>query len=148
MGMDRLKGFFGSSNEDAKDNHNVNEDEYYEGEIKTFADSSSSSKMILFEPRAYSESQQIADYLKNNSAVVVNLKRVTPDQAKRIVDFLSGTLYAIEGDLQKLGGGIFLCTPKNINVEGKISDDSNPTNAKGKGRKQEAKEEEEEEFDW
>ena len=80
--------------------------------------------MMLLEPRAYSESQQIADYLKNRSAVVVNLKRVTPDQAKRIVDFLSGTLYAIGGDLQKLGGGIFLCTPNNVDVEGKISDDS------------------------
>lgn len=130
MGMDRLKGFFGSSNEDAKDNHNVNEDEYYEGEIKTFADSSSSSKMILFEPRAYSESQQIADYLKKRNAVVVNLKRVTPDQAKRIVDFLSGTLYAINGGLQKLGTGIFLCTPNNVNVEGSISDETKEKNVK------------------
>ena len=72
--------------------------------------------MILLEPRAYSESQQIADYLKSNSSVVVNLRRVTPDQAKRIVDFLSGTIYAIGGDLQKLGGGIFLCTPNTVNV--------------------------------
>ena len=82
------------------------------------------NRMILLEPRAYSESQQIADYLKNKSAVVVNLKRVTPDQAKRIVDFLTGALYALGGDLQKLGGGIFLCTPKNISVQGKISDDT------------------------
>ena len=41
-----------------------------------------------------------------------------------IVDFLSGTLYAIGGDLQKLGNGIFLCTPKNVNVQGKISEDN------------------------
>jgi cell division inhibitor SepF len=99
----------------------------------------SNNKMILLEPRAYSESQQIADYLKANSSVVVNLKRVTPDQAKRIVDFLSGTLYAIEGDLQKLGGGIFLCTPKSINVEGSISDD---------GTKPKTKKDEEEDFNW
>ena len=44
--------------------------------------------MILLEPRAYSESQQIADHLKNRNSVVVNLKRVTSDQAKRIIDFL------------------------------------------------------------
>lgn len=80
------------------------------------------SKMILIEPRAFSESQQIADYLKARNAVVVNLKRVTPDQAKRIIDFLSGTLYAISGTLQKLGNGIFLCTPNNVAVEGKMSD--------------------------
>ena len=84
---------------------------------------SEGNKMILLEPRAYSESQQIADHLKKRNTVVVNLKRVTPEQAKRIVDFLSGTLYAIGGDLQKLGTGIFLCTPKNINVQGKMSDE-------------------------
>ena len=84
---------------------------------------SNGGKMILLEPRAYSESQQIADHLKKKNTVVVNMKRVTPDQAKRIVDFLSGTVYALGGDLQKIGGGIFLCTPKNVNVEGQLTDD-------------------------
>lgn len=117
--MDKLKGFFGVSNENNEIKEN-NSEEYYEV-TTTFADKSGNSKMVLFEPRAYSESQQIADYLKKRNAVVVNLKRVTPDQAKRIVDFLSGTLYAINGTLQKLGNGIFLCTPNNVSVEGKMS---------------------------
>ena len=107
--------------------------------------------MILLEPRAYSESQQIADYLKNNSSVVVNLRRVTPDQAKRIVDFLSGTIYAISGDLQKLGGGIFLCTPNSVNVEGKISDDGKEKTGKGQTSKvkgQAEDKEEEDEYNW
>lgn len=82
------------------------------------------SKMILLEPRAYSESQQIADHLKMRNTVVVNLKRVTSDQAKRIVDFLAGTIYAIGGDLQKIGSGIFLCTPNNINIQGKITEET------------------------
>lgn len=90
------------------------------------------NKMILVEPRAYSESTQIADHLKRRNSVVVNLKRVTADQAKRIVDFLSGTLYAIGGDLQKLGNGIFLCTPNNIDVEGRISDEDESKNKKAK----------------
>ena len=55
---------------------------------------------------------------------MVNLKRVTSDQAKRIMDFLSGTIYAIKGNIQKIGSGIFLCTPNNINVQGKITDDT------------------------
>ena len=82
------------------------------------------SKMILLEPRAYSESQQIVDHLKARNTVVVNLKRVTSDQAKRIIDFLAGTIYAIGGDLQKIGGGIFLCTPNNINVQGTITEET------------------------
>ena len=123
--MDKLKGFFGGTSEsnDIKDNVKTNEDEYYEVSKTAFADSSTSSKMVLFEPRAYSESQQIADHLKSRNSVVVNFKRVTSDQAKRIIDFLSGTLYAIGGDLQKIGGGIYLCTPKNVNVQGKITED-------------------------
>ncbi len=95
-------------------------------------ESKSGSKMILVEPRAYSESQQIADYLKNRNTVVVNLKRVTSDQAKRLIDFLTGTIYAIGGDLQKLGNGIYLCTPNNVNVQGKISEGEEKEKSKTK----------------
>ena len=101
-----------------------NEESYYTTENVSIP--SGTGKMILLEPRAFSESQQIADHLKNRNTVVVNMKRVTAEQAKRIIDFLSGTVYAIGGDLQKIGGGIFLCTPKNVDVEGSITDeDSN-----------------------
>ncbi|MBQ8219554.1 MAG: cell division protein SepF [Bacilli bacterium] len=100
-----------------------NEESYYTAENVTMP--SGTGKMILLEPRAFSESQQIADHLKKRNTVVVNMKRVTSEQAKRIIDFLSGTVYAIGGDLQKIGVGIFLCTPKNINVEGSISDEDN-----------------------
>ena len=114
MALNKLKKFV---TEEVMDE--VSEDEYYDAEKVTIPNGT--GKMILLEPRAYSESQQIADHLKKRNTVVVNMKRVTPDQAKRIVDFLSGTVYAIGGDLQKIGGGIFLCTPKNVNVEGSIS---------------------------
>ena len=108
-------------------------EEEEEVEETTKVPTNNSGKMILLEPRAYSESQQIADHLKKKNTVVVNMKRVTPDQAKRIVDFLSGTVYALGGDLQKIGGGIFLCTPKNVDVEGAITDDDD----KGKKNKNE-----------
>ena len=98
-------------------------DEEEEEEEVTKVTNTGTGKMILLEPRAYSESQQIADHLKNGNTVVVNMKRVTADQAKRIVDFLSGTVYALSGDLQKIGAGIFLCTPKEVDVEGAITDD-------------------------
>ncbi|RKL68922.1 cell division protein SepF [Salipaludibacillus neizhouensis] len=80
------------------------------------------AKVMLIEPHSYDEVQEIADQLKNRKAVVINLQRIPRDQAKRIVDFLSGTVYAIGGDIQKLGSEIFLCTPDNVNVTGSISD--------------------------
>ena len=131
MGID-IKGIFRGNNEEEEKEELAGDDGYYTTSREEFHEQNgiAGSKMMLLEPRAYSESQQIADYLKNRSAVVVNLKRVTPDQAKRIVDFLYGTIYAIGGDIQKLGGGIFLCTPNNVTVDGKISDEANNTNGK------------------
>ena len=119
-----IKKWLKDDDNDIFSNNNVSGDEFYN--IKSeeaLEENNGGSKMILLEPRAYSESQQIADHLKNRNTVVVNLKRVTSDQAKRIVDFLSGTIYAIGGDLQKIGGGIFLCTPNNVNIQGKITEE-------------------------
>ncbi|MEH7305931.1 cell division protein SepF [Neobacillus drentensis] len=84
--------------------------------------STKSSKVILVEPRSYSESTDIADQLKNRRAVVVNLQRIDSDQGRQIVDFLSGAVYAIGGDIQKIGFSIFLCTPDNVEVSGNISE--------------------------
>ena len=147
MGLDKWKNsIFGNKEDEVEEDDN----ELYTSKKSSSKEalsqiSGDGNKMILFEPRAYSESQQIADYLKTSNAVIVNLKRVTPDQAKRIVDFLSGTLYAIEGGLQKLGGGIFLCTPSSVPVEGKISDDKD---AKASAVKKPKQEKDEDEIDW
>lgn len=118
--MGFMKGLFN----DKEDIKTGNSDEYYDIKAEDAFTDEGGAKMILLEPRAYSEAQQIADHLKKRNTVVVNLKRVTSDQAKRIMDFLSGTIYAIKGNIQKIGSGIFLCTPNNINVQGKITDDT------------------------
>ena len=150
MDTDKLKGlksFFGG-NKDDNDSDSTKDEEYYnktkeEYHVET---GMAGSKMMLLEPRAYSESQQIADYLKGRNSVVVNLKRVTPDVAKRIVDFLYGTIYAINGDIKKLGGGIFLCTPNNVNVEGNIADEQPPAKKGTSSTKKDDKEDEDEFF--
>ena|SRR5699024_1560165 len=80
-----------------------------------------SSKVVLCEPKSYDEAQEIADHLITKRSVIINLQRVDSDQAKRIVDFLSGTVYAVNGDIQKLGIATFLCTPENVDVTGEIS---------------------------
>ena len=98
--------------------------EYYDLKAAEALTEEGGAKMILLEPRAYSEAQQIADHLKKRNTVVVNLKRVTSDQAKRIVDFLGGTIYAINGKITKIGGGIFLCAPNNVSVQGEITGDT------------------------
>lgn len=147
MAFEKFKNMLGGGDKEEEEVTSPDEEFYSETrEEYTVENGPAGSKMLLLEPRAYSESQQVADYLKGRNAVVVNLKRVTPDQAKRIVDFLSGTLYAIGGGLQKLGGGVFLCTPNNVNVEGKISDEKDASSSKGKTKAKE--EEDSDEFNW
>ena len=123
MALDKFKKLF--KNEEYDEDINT-EEEFYSIDEKTALKDAEKvgNKMILLEPRSFSEAQAIADHLKSRNSVVVNLKRVTSAQAKRIIDFLSGCIYAIGGNMQKIGVGIYLCTPKNVNVQGKITDDS------------------------
>ncbi len=121
--MGFLKNLLAGDDSDTMNTPDNLADSYYTVTPEEMLEECDGGKMILLEPRAFSEAQQIADYLRNRNTVVVNLKRVTADQAKRIIDFLSGTIYAVNGNIQKIGGGIFLCTPNNINIQGKITDE-------------------------
>jgi len=79
-------------------------------------------RVVLSEPRSYDEAQEIADHLRSRRAVIVNLQRVRSDLALRIVDFLSGTVYALNGNISKLGPNIFLCTPDTVEIQGAITE--------------------------
>ncbi|QAY65431.1 cell division protein SepF [Paenibacillus protaetiae] len=79
-------------------------------------------RFVLSEPRSYDEAQEIADHLRSRKPVVVNLQRVRYDIAMRIVDFLSGTVYALNGTISKLGPNIFLCTPDTVEIQGTITE--------------------------
>ncbi|MDE1547929.1 cell division protein SepF [Jeotgalibaca caeni] len=70
----------------------------------------------VLEPRVYREAEKIAAYLLQSEAVLVNFRRMEADEAAKIIDFLSGTIYAIKGDLQKVGDDIFLCTPAEVTI--------------------------------
>ncbi|TSB46337.1 cell division protein SepF [Alkalicoccobacillus porphyridii] len=80
------------------------------------------SKMVLMEPRTDDEAQQIADHLKNRKAVIINMQRLPDEQARHMVHFLSGTVYAIGGEINKLGANIFLCSPDNVEISGNITE--------------------------
>ncbi|ANK63138.1 MULTISPECIES: cell division protein SepF [Loigolactobacillus] len=80
------------------------------------------SKIVIFEPRIYSDVKEVATHLMSNRAVVLNFKRIDQAQAKRIVDFLNGTVFAINGEIERVGEEIFLCTPANFEVDGNLSD--------------------------
>lgn len=80
------------------------------------------TRMVLCEPKSYDEAQQIADEIRNRRSVVVNLQRVRAELGLRIVDFLSGTVYALNGSISKLGPNIYLCAPESVEVQGSITE--------------------------
>ncbi|MCA9765842.1 MAG: cell division protein SepF [Carnobacterium sp.] len=80
------------------------------------------AKITIVEPRVYSEVQEIADILLKEESVVLNFSRMDEEQAKRIVDFLTGTVYALGGDIQRIGNEIFLCTPESVSIDGVLTD--------------------------
>lgn len=81
-----------------------------------------STRVVLIEPKLFAEVQDIANELKNHRSVVINLQRLSIETSKRVVDFLSGTVYALDGEIQKLGQETFLCVPENVDITGVISE--------------------------
>ena len=79
-------------------------------------------KVVLNEPHNYDDTQELADHLRNRRAVIVNLQRVRPEIATRIVDFLNGTIYALNGTVSKIGPQIYLFTPDSVEIQGTIKE--------------------------
>lgn len=79
-------------------------------------------KVIVAEPRVFDDVQGIAEHLKNRRPVIVNLEQVDGELARRVVDFVSGATYALNGSMQKVGSGIFLFVPSNVDIAGDIKD--------------------------
>ncbi len=79
-------------------------------------------KIMLFEPSIFSDVKAIAARLLAGEAAVVNFQKMDNQQAHRVVDFLSGVTFAIDGEISRVGEAIFLCTPHEFTVEGDITE--------------------------
>lgn len=75
-----------------------------------------SMKVIVCDPESFDEVQVLCNYLKNRKQVITNLENTPPEISQRIVDFLSGATYSLEGQSQQIGRNIFLFTPSNVEV--------------------------------
>ncbi len=78
--------------------------------------SGATMKVVISEPTTLKDAQELADQLKSRKQVIINLENTPREASQRIIDFISGTVYAIEGQSQKVGGYIFVFTPKNMEI--------------------------------
>ena len=78
-------------------------------------------RVVVIEPTTFDDSQKIADYLRGNQPVVVNFENTDNIVTKRMTDFISGTIYALQGSMKKIGRSILVCAPKNVDIDAGIS---------------------------
>ncbi|MBD5432597.1 MAG: cell division protein SepF [Lactobacillus sp.] len=134
MAFDKLGRFFGIAEDDELDESSYveepemdNENQPMKNERRTNVVSINSvnnptSKIVLYEPRVYSDAKEVAQNLLSNKAVIINFSRMDDTQSRRIVDFITGTVYALNGEIQRVGDKIFLATPPKFETDGKIAE--------------------------
>lgn len=78
-------------------------------------------RVSVVHPKRYEEVEQIADHLKDRQPVIVSLDGVDKGLSRRIIDFVSGTTYALDGSVHRIGEGIFLFAPINVSIDADLA---------------------------
>lgn len=81
------------------------------------------SKVFVMEPTVYTEAERVADALLKGEAVIINFRKMEVSDAKRVIDFVVGVTYAINGDVQQIREDIYICSPPNFQVQGSFVED-------------------------
>ena len=79
--------------------------------------------MVIIRSFDYSDARTVADHILANRAVLLNLENCNKEMAQRILDFLSGVVYAQGGDLQKVAHSTYAVTPRNVGLQGELSEE-------------------------
>lgn len=77
-------------------------------------------KVIISQPSTFEQSEEICEHLKEKKSIIVNLEYVNKDVARRIIDFISGAVYALDGNIQKISNSIFLVAPFNYEITNEV----------------------------
>ena len=128
MGIgDRLKDFIAPVEEDETEQLELTREEaravspYERGTLQGSSDIPANANIVLFEPRNFDEAEEIGRHIKSKRACCVNLHRMPSEYRQRIIDFLSGVVYGVDGSIKKIGENVILCSPKNLQVSGDIN---------------------------
>ena len=114
--------------EEVNDSSNVQEYRRTPSNVVSFQQAQQNkkvSKIFVMEPSVYTEAERIADALLKGEAVIINFRKMEVSDAKRVIDFVVGVTYAINGDVQQIREDIYICSPPNYQVQGSfVEDDS------------------------
>lgn len=132
MALEKLGRFFGISDDDElvdegyaeeqEDTSATNSEPNNSKIVSINSGMAATSKIVLYEPRVYADAKEVAQNLLNNKAIIINFSRMDDESSRRIVDFVTGTVYALNGEIQRVGDKIFLATPPKFETDGKITE--------------------------
>ena len=91
----------------------------FSGQILNMS-ASNKQEVVLFRPGSFNDTSKAADDLRNRKAVIVNMENVDKAMARRVVDFLSGCAYALDGKVKKIAQSTYLFCPYNMDVVGDL----------------------------
>ena len=77
---------------------------------------SSKSTINTIKPKNFDDAQIVANCLRDRIPVIINFEQIDPADAGRIIDFISGTIYALNGDIKRINDTVFICAPNNVHV--------------------------------
>ncbi|MGN0497109.1 MAG: cell division protein SepF [Lachnospiraceae bacterium] len=91
--------------------------------INSRSSNRSSNQVYVIKPQEFNEAQRVTDYLKEGKTIVINMEGIEVHAAQRIIDFIGGACYALDGSLQAISANIFIAAPRNIDVTGDLRDE-------------------------
>ena len=92
----------------------------FNGPVLHTSGSTNKQEVVLFRPGSFNDTSKAADDLRNRKAVIVNMENVDKAMARRVVDFLSGCVYALDGDVKKIAQSAYLFCPHNMEIQGDL----------------------------
>ena len=122
MGIsDKIKNFIAPEDEEEELELTKKEAEAVSPYEEVGSSISADTNIVLFEPRNFDEAEEIGHHIKSRRACCINLHRMPSEYRQRIIDFLSGVIYGVDGSIKKIGENVILCSPKNLQVGGEIN---------------------------
>ena len=80
-------------------------------------------EVVVIQPETYDEAQEICDHIKGKKPVIINLEKMERSVAQRIMDFISGSCYTLNGNLQRVTNNIFIIAPENVDIAGEFREE-------------------------
>ncbi|SNX55272.1 cell division protein SepF [Thermoanaerobacterium sp. RBIITD] len=121
--IEKLLNFFGMDEQDETEEKVENEIPYNKKPKIVNIHTQSQIRVIIMKPENFEQTQNILEEIKNKKPIIIDLQNMEKNDAQRLIDFLSGAIFALDGEIKKIANSIFLIVPENFDISGDIQDE-------------------------